>query len=828
MAIVSVEPSSTGAELWLVRVARGQALGALSLGSVYGPYPTGTLAARFDDVVASLKSEGFAAAAHSDLVQALQSPRREVRARAAVALGWRRDRAAGTALLHAAHDAKHEIPLILEALGQVGETSAIPLLREYAGRKLLSRRRSAVEALRLLGDAEGLAASRQASLERLPDAVRNALAPIDENDLRKSTLAPVLAAIDSVSADKRGAMVDALYELDTPASNALARHALKELPVASASAWRYVKSVWRRAMLRGDAQTFALTVHAMDRARRKSKGSTATVKSGLDGESRPTRIFGKKTQRWVIRASLRHLRKLAKWRPGAYARTAATLLARYSDEDLAAWSESIVLHAILAWSSDRVRFTRALKVRWASAAASKLAPKAREEAFPELWDATPEAYLVALEGRSRPVLDFALAGVARHPALPARLDPGVIVELLGSRHEGVIALASAEIERRFLPSSPEVGLLARMLDHESAAVRAKGLELARRSTGAWLRTPERAVKLLLRPGAEARTALASIAIEGARALTDDERAALAARVITAITQRVADTAPDAPLEVHELWQALVDLVAGALTKESRALVSEDQALAWLASLAPPLRTLGAARLLESESLVPRLRDADGGFSHLASLANDALVIVRKLAHLALRDAIGELSRDPSLLLSLVESPHRDTREAAFDVLRAVPIATLGLEGITVLCDATGPDAQALGRELATKGAAEIDLGALLFRLAESPHAGVRRFAIALAESHLRPGLVPLMRLDDFARAVLFDARPDRDTKRRLLALLERRGLASRAEGEHVAALLSKVVRTHARGDFDRIVSILATLSVTHPGLATPLAIEGSA
>jgi hypothetical protein len=812
-AIVSVEPSSVGPELWLVRLARGAKLGALSLGSVYGPYPTAVVASRVEDVVSALAAEGFTRASHPDLVEALTSPNRAKRARAAVALGWRRDRAAGTALLHAAHDAKHEVPLILEALGQVGETSAIPLLREYAGRKLLSRRRSATEALRMLGDIEGLALARQAATARLPEGVRAALAPIDENDLRRSNVAPVLAAIDAVPPEPRGAALDALYDLDTPATLAIARHVLESLPVASPSTWRYVKSVWKRAMLRGDELTFALTVHAMDRARRKTKGSTASVKSGLDGTTRTTRIFGLKTQRWVIRASLRYLRKLAKWRPASYARTAATLLSRYTQEDLAAWNESVVLHAILHWRSERIGFTRRLEVKWKSAAASKLAPAPREEAHPALWDATPEAYLVALEARARVVLDFALGGIARHPSLPSRLGAGTLVELLASSHEGVVALAGAEIERRFSPDAPELGLLAKMLDHASPAVRAKGLELARRSARAWLASPERAGTLLVRPGAEARTGLAAVVIEALPELDPGLRRALAERFVHAIRALV-DEHPDGPLEAHEPVLALVEILRRALSRELRTLVSDDDALAWLGGSAIPLRTLGATRLLESEAALERV-----GLDRVPALANDPLLAVRALAHLLLRDAIPHLAAEPALLLGLVESPFRDTREASFDVLRALPLAALGLEGITVLCDANTPEAQALGRELAERSEGALDLGELLHRLAESPHRAMRRFALELAETRLRPGLVPLMRLEPFVRAVLLDTRPDREAKRRLLALLTRRGLASRGEAEHVASMLSALLRTHTRGDFDRIVAALAQLGSEHPGLA---------
>ena len=57
------------------------------------------------------------------------------------------------------------------------------------------------------------------------------------------------------------------------------------------------------------------------------------MKSGLDGETRTTRIFGRSTQAYVARASWRYLRRLAKHRPGWYAFAAAETLVCYTHDD---------------------------------------------------------------------------------------------------------------------------------------------------------------------------------------------------------------------------------------------------------------------------------------------------------------------------------------------------------------------------------------------------------------------------------------------------------------------------------------------------------------
>ena len=101
-AVVSVEPSSAQHGQWLIRVARGLAPGSLSTGTVYGPYPANVADTRADDVVKALLAEGFTPSVHEELIEALSSSDPARRARAAIVLGWRRERAVVPALLAAA------------------------------------------------------------------------------------------------------------------------------------------------------------------------------------------------------------------------------------------------------------------------------------------------------------------------------------------------------------------------------------------------------------------------------------------------------------------------------------------------------------------------------------------------------------------------------------------------------------------------------------------------------------------------------------------------------------------------------------------------------
>src|SRR6185503_3928053 len=165
VAIVSAEPSTQGGQ-YLVRLGRGPRFSRLAGGTTYGPYPEDDVAGAMAELVDQLRGEGFLRSGLHALLSDLRSNDSAVRGRAALRLGWRRDPEAVDPLLAALPNAVDDVCCILDALGGLSDTKAVSVLREYAGRKLLSRRRSAVEALRLLDDDEGLTEANQRAMER--------------------------------------------------------------------------------------------------------------------------------------------------------------------------------------------------------------------------------------------------------------------------------------------------------------------------------------------------------------------------------------------------------------------------------------------------------------------------------------------------------------------------------------------------------------------------------------------------------------------------------------------------------------------------------------
>ena len=787
VAVVSVAPASAAGQ-WMIRVGRGASREALTGGMVYGPFPTGVVRARYDEAVANLEAEGFARSGRSSLIEALDHESPTVRARAALRLGWRRERSAVGPLLAALERKKRDAPAILDALGWIGDDQAIDAIRPYAERKLLSRRRSGVEALRNLGDAVGLADARQRGLERLPANVVSVLATLDEHDVRKANLTPLLAALDEIDVVRRGRVADALYEADTPATLAAARRLLRIVPLHEPEQWRYAKSIFKRTMVRHDARTFGWIAHAIERRARVVHGTTAVLKSGLDGKARATPVFGKKTQAYVRRASWRYLRDLARWRPDLYAQTAAEVLVRYGVDDLrppkgktGRHGECYLLARILFAGGDRYRFdTRAMRVRFRSAkAALPPPPGAREESFPERWDASPSAYLRVASGGQLPVvLDFAAAGLARHPSAIREARTKDLLGMLASGHAMLAGVARDELDRRFDPAAPDVAVVRRLLGHESPEARALGLDFAERSAERWALRPSVLIELLLsaQGGDGVRLAQAAAAVlERADAA---QRHTVAAAIVSALSGE------ESPLGAHA---PLAELARRALLSELDAALSTTAIVAMLESGSNAARGVAGALLGRRPEAFEVL-----GTDRLRAMAESELVLVRRGAHALLSSAAEHLRDAPGPLFVLAESRWEDTREVAFALIRELGFSSLGLAGLIGLCDSAQPPARALGRELVTRYFEELDAQEVLYKLAEHPARDMRRFAMTLLSAHLAPGFVALTKVEGFVRAALFDPKPDLAVIDALIDLLRARGEADERQAELAVALLERV------------------------------------
>lgn len=833
-AIVSVEPA-TEPGTFMVRVARGLVKSELHDGTTYGPYPEADLQVPFDMAVQQLVEEGFhESVAGWSQIDRLQGNDPTERCRGAIRVMWRQNKAAVDPLLDLAEKAiqanRGEACIYIDALGRLGDPRAIPLARRMAEKKNLSRRRSGVEALRNLGDKEGLAAARQRGFERLPPAVQQALQGIDESDEKSDAVGVLVDAAKTCDGRRLGLIADVLYEAATPVTVAAARRILAYSTIERPHVWRYAKSVLKRSMLRRDARTFGFLVHAIEHAAGKSHGTVATIKSGFDGQKKAMRVFGKGTQRWIRRAAWRHLKDIAMYEPHRYARTCAEILVHYNVTDMrkpqglvGAYGHCYLLGRVLWSGGDRVKL-KSQTLRWAFRSWNKTAkkPGVREEAFPELWDAGREAYLRVLAGAKLPeVFQFGLDGVVRNPEVLQHASVKQLLKLLQAKTEltqgtPLVDLVCKELSRRFDPNAPDFGLIGLLLASPSSSVvpvREMLREWLSASAGLWTRDEQHVFQFPRAADAGLRSHVAKLLVQTLKA-----DAALRSKIAPGVLAilREEETQPGQNA-------AFATIARQALVNELGGLMDLPQLLEWLDHGSMSGRAVAGALLAARPDAVEAL-----GLERIVSMANDEVAAVRFAAQGILRQAVPQLQKSPAPLYALAESDWKDTRDVAFGILRDdIDIVALGLEGIIGLCDSNDPDVEELGRELVVKHFENLDEEEVLFRLSEHPSQKMRLFALGLMHVHLRGGYVPLARLERYFRAVLFDAWPSRRLKYGAVELLLRRGMQDENQAAFAAKLFDEILRTNTKGDFDRVAFALACLQVKFPSIETDLKMQPS-
>ncbi len=823
VAVVSVQAAWAKPGFFNVQVARGPRRAKLSVGVAYGPYPEGELTDRHASVVDDLRAEGFVRAGLTALTQALMAGNPKVRAHAAARLGWLGDPAAVGPLLMAAELQGTDLPSIVDALGRLGDAKALPVCRAEASRKLLSRRRSGVEALRNLGDTVGLAESLQSARERLPAAVATALAAAQPDDVSEAAVQSVVAQFKGIDAKELGLCFDTLYELATPLSVACARHGFSNVNLAAPHIWRYAKSVFKRCLLRGDAATFGWLQHRIDRLSKTSHGTTAVVKSGLDGQQRSTRIFQRSTQAFMRRFAWRQLVQYARHQPSKYPWLAAHALASYAPEDRGnhkgaydTWARAYVFHRVLRGESKRFDFmarTLSFRTKYVTKGQAQM-PEGRIESFPELWDAAPKAY-VPLLARSKlvEVLEFAVQGVKRHPEALADASHSDVLAMLSAPHDDVVAIASAELERRFDPALPDWTLVDALLADGRPTVRSLGQRFLATTAALWTVDLDRAMRFLGAADASTRTVAAGLVVASLDEADQWHRRELAERLLAVL--QTAEPTPGA----HEGYARVA---RDGLAEEFANMLGVDELMAMVAKGSPAAQAVGGTVLGHKPEALKAL-----GLPRVLAMALHDVAAVREAAHGMIRGALDELKADPSMLFTLAESEWADTREFAFDLLRTkVDLKALGIDGYVGLCDSNRPEVQSFGREVVLRDIDQLEMGELIHRLSQHPAPIIRRFALDLVVGHLKPGFVALARLEGFFRTCLYDLWPSRVEKRAVVDFLLARGLVDERQAEVSARILGDFVRTKGRQDFERALDALVRLRMEHPEVESRVVVQG--
>jgi hypothetical protein len=812
VAVLSAETSFGNPGQFLLRLARGPSTKNLSGGGTFGPFNETELTARFAELLDSLHREGFLPSGMHGLLERLFSDDPRRRGRAAKRLAWTDSPRAADALLAALPKAVDEACAIIDALGLLREKRAIPTAREFASRKLLSRRRSGVEALWNLGDAEGLAQARTRTIEQLPPPVRTVLLSIDEKSANDEIVTRIVGAVGSVEEQRRGLCADLLYELVTPAPVEAARRLVAGMTLAQPFVWRYAKSILKRAMLRFDFVTIGLLLHLIESQGLANPGGVkAKVKSGYDGKDREVKIFARPTRDYLRRAGWRLLCDLSEFRPDLYAPAAAEMIIHYTENDLAvpdklhgAMSRSYLLHRVLLGSSPRFLYRhRSMRFRFKNAASAKAPPPTvREEAFPELWDRQPQAYLRLLGGaRLADVQQFAHAGLTRHPDLLRQASVAQLAAMLAAPFEKTFVLALSELRRRFDPQKPDFDLILKVASDARQQAFEIGQQWMRETAAEWTLEPRWIEGFISSANPSTRALVAELVLPTLNGAGPDLRRRIAKRLWPLLLL---------PGD-HE---ATARVCREALLTELDALFETDQILNAIET-APD-----AAKAVAADLLARRPQAATAmGLVRLATLTQHPLAAVRSAAARLIAASEPLWRDDPSILFLLTDSEWDEIRATALELIRTkLDVARLGATAVLGLIDSNRPDVQDAGMALARSEAAKLDLPTLLELVSEHPHPHVRPFVLELAMIHLPPGAATLSRLERFFRTALLDPKPSRPLKRDIVELLKNRALLDPDQAAIAQRLLHDMLRFDATLDFEQALEVLARIQLAWPEL----------
>lgn len=156
----------------------------------------------------------------------------------------------------------------------------------------------------------------------------------------------------------------------------------------------------------------------------------------------------------------------------------------------------------------------------------------REELFPQLWDALPQAYVqLLLRAKVDEIHAFAYRNLLNHPdyaAIEARIDLPMVKQLLQSPYE-IPARWGVQLIQQRMTDRPDTGLITLLLQSPVADVRALGLALTEQYADTTLTDPAFVLQMALSEHENLRVGIHSLLKN--RPLTTPQQQALVGRTV---------------------------------------------------------------------------------------------------------------------------------------------------------------------------------------------------------------------------------------------------------------------------------------------------------
>jgi len=352
------------------------------------------------------------------------------------------------------------------AIGRCGDAGAAVAMQELHARGGTDAvRRIALQAWLMLADSTALEAHAARLLADWPAVLRSAW---DQEDEEK--LLSIAAGDDEWQDLSKSDWLEQLHQiaLSQPIARRVLRTHLKRMRLR-AGTFRAVRHIYKAAEMAGDAELWGLIQQRFDTDIHTSSSQWIYVRRAYtkyaEEAARPDSkmAYGLRTRDYLRRRGWRTLRRLAQDRDPAYVKMALGVLAAMDDSDTGepkvrggrfydGYSHWMVFNRVLRsqgkWLSNRHGTS------WYQPHPIQPAD-GRQEAFPELWDAQPEALLSLMrQSRCNGVHEFAARALADNDAFCTALELRLIRELLRSPYLPTARFAFQVAHRRFEPGIP--------------------------------------------------------------------------------------------------------------------------------------------------------------------------------------------------------------------------------------------------------------------------------------------------------------------------------------------------------------------------------------
>ena len=396
------------------------------------------------------------------------------------------------------------------ALGQCGSRASMSALETVVAEKKhpMHVRRIAAESIRLLADDSQLATITQHWLALLPAKLQ----PLAQNGPVEQFQQTLSEVLESDDLDGPNAL-ELIYRIDNEHVRPALLSVLRTAPLVPGY-FRRMRHIFKAAELRRDGEVFGILAKRFETTRPNWSPQTGYYVPPAHEQRKPTlgaqpeKAFGRNTREYFRRRSWRTLFRLGELNSVDYVRIATGVLLAFSDDDGVApqqtvrydWSsyrpdrgyQTVTTHRDAFsnyWALNQILYRHSPRYQPTASHTTfscvppyepgQPAPAAREEAFPDLWEAQPDLLLKLLtESHCRPVHEFAVKAIRTCSDFCNQIAVDVLILLLESAYESTVQWAFELAVARYDPGEPDRDLVLALANC--------GVQAARNQAHTWI------------------------------------------------------------------------------------------------------------------------------------------------------------------------------------------------------------------------------------------------------------------------------------------------------------------------------------------------------